>query len=509
VLALPGATVFLPAHQWDVHPVAVFLASLASLAALRLLAGHRLFLLLTYPLALFGAFAVGAQVLRQVDVVELIALGAVRPPEVIAALRPYAWLVAGCAVLLVAAAALAWPARSGLPPLPARRLWLGLVLAVLGLAWWAPGAASRSWPANLLAVTAAHASHRPDLIAAMLPYALVDPRDPGAGWNARREPGGHPTRETYVLVIGESVRADRLRPCGGRAGWAAPGEGRLVFCDVMAASSSTHLSVPLLVSRELPGGPVRVSRDATFLRAFEQSGFRTSWISVQERSIAWPDAQASVYLPLRGTDAAALLPALREQLARPHERQMIVVHAYNAHFPYCDRYDRSRALLAVDCGSLGNMPTPATRHAWLDAYDNAAHESMAFLQAVFEAADARGGEVFLVYTSDHGENLLDDARGLFQHALGEPSRWDTRVPLVVMANDAWRARQPDRWGQLRRNLQRPLMHADVVPTLLGAAQIAYDEPRATVADLTRLAPRPRERLVVRRLGRTVDGDRLE
>lgn len=507
-LTLPAATVFLPTHQWDVHPLATFALSVGCLAALRLLAGHRGFLVLTYPLALFGVFAAGANLLRNADVLELIALGAVRPAEVAATLGPYAWALVATAALLAVLLALAWPRPD---PRPARwprlPVWAGLAVTAAALAWWAPGAAARSWPINLVTVAAASALGRFDMLATTLPYAQVDPRDPHASWNARREAAGAPARETYLLVIGESVRADRLRACGGRAGWEAH-TGPLVFCDVMASSSSTHTSVPLLVSRELPGGPLRVSRDATFLRAFEQAGFRTAWVSVQERAIAWPDAQDAAFVPLRGTDQASLLATVQQKLAAGGDKLVLVVHAYNAHYPYCDRYEPSQALVAVDCRSLGALPGAGNRAAWLAAYDNAVHESTRFLDRLYEVATARGGEVFLLYTSDHGENLLDDDRGLFQHALGEPSRWDTRVPAVVMANDAWRVRQPARWQRLRANLAQPAMHADMVPTLLGAAQIAYEEPRTTVVDLTRASPVRRTRLVVRRLGQAVDGDRL-
>lgn len=508
-LTLPAATVFLPTHEWDVHPLGTFGLSVACLVALRLAAGHRAFLLLTYPLALFGLFAAAANLLRNADVLELVALGALRPDEVAAALQPYAWALAATTLGLAAVLALAWP-----HPVPRTtsfraRNWIALLAAGGALAWWTPMTAARSWPLNLLTVVTASTLGRFDLLATTMPYAQVNPREPGASWNPRRQAASAPARETYVLVIGESVRADRLRACGGRAGWPTDSEQRLVFCDVMASSSSTHTSVPLLVSRELPGGGLRVSRDATFLRAFEQSGFKTTWLSVQERSIAWPDAQEAHYLLHRGTDQAGLLAGVQQQLASGPDKQMLVVHAYNAHYPYCAGFDLSSALVPVNCGALGLTPTAGNRPAWLDAYDNAVHESMRFLDLVYEVASARGGEVFLLYTSDHGENLLDDDRALFQHALGAPSRWDTRVPLVAMANAAWRARQAARWQHMQRNLAQPLMHADVVPTLLGAADITYDEPRTTVVDLTRASPGARTRLVVQRLGHAVDGDRLK
>jgi hypothetical protein len=72
--------------------------------------------------------------------------------------------------------------------------------------------------------------------------------------------------------------------------------------------------------------------------------------------------------------------------------------------------------------------------------------------------------------------------------------------LVVWANSAWRQAHPQAWAMLTANLQRPLMHTDVVPTWLGAAGIAYDEPRPEVFDLLSRPVAPRQRRVQTAIG---------
>lgn len=512
LLAAPSLTVFAPTHTWDVQPLATLAVSLWAFTMLWLVAGRRPFFVLTYPFALFGALAMAADFGRHVDLLELLLVGSASSREVVSALAPYWLAIAATAGLL---ALQAWLALR--EPVVRPAAWVGpwpiaapLAAAVAGVClWvWSPAALARAWPMNVLTVGVAQLTGRPDLLATTLPYAQIDPRQPGATWGARRADGAAANRETYVLVIGESVRADRLHACGGRAGVAPASAEAVVFCDVMASSSSTHTSVPLLISREVPGSPLRVSQDATFMRAFAEVGFHTAWLSVQEPSIAWPDAHHAAYVPLRGNDRASLLEPLRATLETPSERQLIVLHAYNAHFPYCDRFAGTTRLVRVDCASLGALPTRARRDEWMASYDNAVHESMAFLDAVTAAADRRGGEVFVMYVPDHGENLIDDERELFQHALREPTRWDTRVPLIVHANAAWRDRHPAQWARLAANRSAALMHADVVPTLIGAAGIAYHEPRSHIVDLTAAAPGARTRWVLRRLGQITDGDSL-
>jgi glucan phosphoethanolaminetransferase (alkaline phosphatase superfamily) len=201
--------------------------------------------------------------------------------------------------------------------------------------------------------------------------------------------------------------------------------------------------VPLLVSREAPGHAQRVSSDATFLSAFEESGFDSFWLSVQERAIAWPDARNQSFDP--GPDRPTLVPALRKALERAGSHKVVVLHAYNAHSPYVERYERGKGPFAVDAARSKTDPIERRKD-----YDNAVDASMRFVSDVIDELRRDPGETFLLMTSDHGENLQDDARGLLDHALKRPTLWDTRVPALMWANEAWRRVIPRRGPRSRR-----------------------------------------------------------
>jgi glucan phosphoethanolaminetransferase (alkaline phosphatase superfamily) len=336
----------------------------------------------------------------------------------------------------------------------------------------------------------------------------ASPRPRAADWHAQR-PGPVPERETYVFVIGESVRSDRVPGCGGRPEVMSPPPSALLYCDVLAGASGTHASVPLLISRDLPGGRVRVPRDATFQKAFEAVGFETFWLGVQERAIAWPDAGNVALDIVPGMDRERLLPFLQQALARRDPRKMIVLHAYNAHSPYIDRYDPAVAPFRVDAAlARTGSPRRETLPQWWNNYDNAVDESMRFLRQVTAQLQSQPGEAFLVFTPDHAENMLDDGRGLLAHALARPTLWDTRVPAIVWANEAWRRAHPARWRMLAANVKSPLMHMDMVPTLLGASGIQYAEPRTLPVDLGAHVVPPRVRFTQLRPGQTVTLDTL-
>ena len=508
ILILPAATTFSSWHEWDVNRTYLFLTSCWLLLALRVAFPGPRFFVATYPIALAGALCVGADTLASVDPLELVSQWRTFSAlDVESAVGPYVVPAAVAAVLLAAMAWLGYrfDARTG------RGRWTLAAFAASGafLAIAAPGVSwVRAWPVNAALVVATTATQSRMLALNVFPYlAAVDPRDPQARWNAAlaAAPKGP---ENLVFVIGEGIRADFLHECGGPGGVRRVAPGALVACDVTAGSDATHTSVPLLVSRELPGHGMRVSSDATFLHAFSEAGFETYWYTVQGLSLAWPDAEHEKALNGNLSDRAELLPPIAATLADGHRLRAIVVHAYNAHEPYGMRFDPAKAPYQVACGDMGERPTRATLECWKKLYADAVDESVRFLNALIAMLDKQPGQAFLLFTPDHGENFLDDGRGLVMHALRHPTRWDIRVPAVFWANDAWKRAHAGEWAMLEKNAGAPLMHADMVPTFLAAAGIRYDEPRRIVVDLLDREVPPRERIVEESLGSATDWQAL-
>jgi glucan phosphoethanolaminetransferase (alkaline phosphatase superfamily) len=509
LLVLPSATTFSSSLSWDASPLFLLLATVWCFGLLWLLLGPRLFFIATYPLALFAAMVLIADFIRSVNLLEMVMVGGgAEGHEAASSLRAYALpiFIAAIALAIPVAIANAHDWKRSLSP-RSRKL-AAVALGALGVAMLLlfPATFLRAWPINLASLGVASITGRTEFLATALPWSPINPRNASATWQASRQ-ASTASHETYVFVIGESVRADRLAACGNprRVLMSHPA---IVYCDMTAASSSTHTAVPLLVSREMPGSTLRVSTDATFLRAFEEAGFRTYWFGVQPESVAWPDANVEKFVRVGNSDREDLLPLLRSALAEPHPRKLIVLHAYNAHFPYCDRYPQAQALIKSACPAASSLPTRATRQQWLDVYDNSVAESLAFLDAVAFELEARPGEAFLAYTSDHGENVVDDERELIAHALKFPTPYDIRVPAIFWANAAWQSSHAAKWRVLEANRHAQAMHADLVPTLLGAAGIRYAERRREVTDLTTAAPPKRTRWALKRLGEKIDADEL-
>ena len=507
LLILPAASTMSASRPWDLNVRALFIVSCWLVVGARMLYPRRGFFLVTLPIALLGLLCMGADFLRTVDLLELLLQWRTFPPdETASAIRPYIGLVAaGFAVV----GALCWAAwRTGSSRSTGRLAQLGVLAGTIALGCAVPAATwVRSWPIDGVLVVASAVADSHALSQYLFPgTSSVDPRDPKATWNASRVPGAA-TTETVVFIIGETVRNDFLKECHGPDRVRAVAAGSLVACDVTSGADSTAASVPLIVSREMPGHPVRVSSDATFARALKEAGFETHWFGVQGSSVAWADADDQRFPIAAGTDAALLMPPLASALASPARLKAIVLHASNAHDPYSKRYDPATAPYQVPT-HLGEALTKTNMQDVRLTYANAVDASVGFINGVIRQLEQHPEPAFLIFSPDHGENLLDDNRELWGHELRHPTRWDTHVPAIFWANEAWRATHVAQWANLKSQIEAPLMHIDLVPTLLDAAGIRYADRRAMRVDLLAQTVPARRRVVQEALGSTIEWETL-
>ena len=508
LLILPAVVTLPPSPAWDRGDWALLLVPLWLVIAARAMWPSRGFFPATLPVAMLGLLCLGATALRGVDLLELaLQWRTYSGGEVSAALRPYlATAIAGClCVAAVGAAAWRW---AHVRSTTHRGRWATAAVTLAAALAVPPAAWLFVWPIKPALVAAAAAGDSRGIADRLFPQAsTTNPRNPKSTWNASRLPGA-PSAETVVLVIGESVRNDFFHECRGPARVRPVAAGALVACDVTSGADLTVMSVPLLISREMPGHAVRVSDDATFAHALEEAGFDTSWYGTQGAAIAWADAEHQGFPNATGSDTDLLVPPLMAALARPAPLKAVVLHAYNAHDPYCDRFDPDKAPYPVDCKRFDEPWDKANLKKVRDSYADAVDASIGFLDKVIEPLRVRAEPVFLVYTPDHGEALLDDGREIWSHGFRHPTRWDTHVPVVFWANDAWRRAHAAEWANLASQVDAPLMHVDIVPTLLHAADVRYDDRRTLPVDLLARTVPPRRRIIQVAIGQTVPWDTL-
>lgn len=271
--------------------------------------------------------------------------------------------------------------------------------------------------------------------------------------------------EVYVMVIGETARAMNFSLYGYQRDTnprLSTTTGLVTFSDVTTQSNTTHKSVPMLLSQASATDFERLFHEKGILQAYREAGFHTVFLSNQRPNHSFIDflgEQADQWLFLKTGDAnqagrelagatskdgnyydADLLPILDKILNQKRKKEFIVLHTYGSHFNYMERYPREMAHFLPDThceAKLENRPD------LINAYDNTIRYTDFVLSGVIERLRKHGGMSAMLYTSDHGENIFDDAHKLFLHASPRASEYELRVPFLVWTSQSFRQLLPE------------------------------------------------------------------
>lgn len=298
--------------------------------------------------------------------------------------------------------------------------------------------------------------------------------------------------ETLVLVIGETSRADNWQLYGYSRKTnplLAQVKGLTVFTNYMSQSNTTHKSVPILLSLAEADNYDILYHTKGIMQAFREAGYHTVFLSNQQRNHSFIDflgEQADYCLFLRDShpdnayDTDLLVPLAQKLARQKGKRTFIVLHTYGSHFSYADRYpDFMRDFKNDQYDGAKRQYRPQL----INAYDNSICQTDLLLRRIIEQLAAQGGSAAMVYTSDHGEDIFDDARHLFLHASPFPSFWQLHVPLVVWTSPAYRERHADIARCLNANRHKQAESNSVFHTLLtmGGVTTSYRNDSLSLA----------------------------
>ena len=298
--------------------------------------------------------------------------------------------------------------------------------------------------------------------------------------------------ETLVLVIGETSRADNWQLYGYSRKTnplLTQTKGLTVFTDYMSQSNTTHKSVPILLSLAEADNYDILYHTKGIMQAFREAGYHTVYLSNQQRNHSFIDflgEQADDCLFLRDShpdnayDTDLLVPLAQKLARQKGRRTFVVLHTYGSHFSYADRYpDDMREFLSDQYDGAKRQYRPQL----INAYDNSICQTDLLLRRIIEQLTAHGGSAAMVYTSDHGEDIFDDARHLFLHASPFPSFWQLHVPLIVWTSPTYRQRHGAITSALDANRHKAAESNSVFHTLLtmGGVTTSYRNDSLSLA----------------------------
>jgi glucan phosphoethanolaminetransferase (alkaline phosphatase superfamily) len=314
------------------------------------------------------------------------------------------------------------------------------------------------------------------------------------------EPSAPAWADHIVLVMDESVRGDLLGVNGSEfdtTPFLSAQPERVCNYGVASSVSNVSSSTNIIVQSglrldELPDRELRSLKNPSLFSYMKAADFAPYMIDAQIYSEKPPnfmsqfdlDGLAGHVLIRReavGRSEHEMDFAATERLAeivRSEARSFTYVIKVGAHFPYTEKAaPESRPFQpALAIGSY-ERGTQQTLHSYLNALTWTVD---AYLQDLVTKLEATGKRVLVLYTSDHGQSVLEPVAGLphmgFPHATPEdPPVYQAMVPLLLLGvGDDVRAELAER---CHAGLRDRVSGFEIFPTALVLAGYAADDVR--------------------------------
>jgi glucan phosphoethanolaminetransferase (alkaline phosphatase superfamily) len=345
---------------------------------------------------------------------------------------------------------------------------------------------SNSWPFGLVARGADFYTERKYL-------ADLSEKNSAFRFGAHQlAPGNAP--EVVVMVIGESSRYDRwsLNGYQRETNPLLKQESNLVtLSDVITSVSATRLSVPVIVSRKPATQSLKAGfSEKSFLTAYKEAGFKTYWLSNQVSfgqfdtpvSVFAKEADVVQFLNLSGFSAHSnfdqiLFDPLKNALADPAPKKLIVLHSLGSHWNYSQRYPKQfdkwqPSLFGVDKPAYTDLKIKPEIN---NSYDNSILYTDWFLAQVIATLKQTRQLTSMMYVADHGQTLYDGSCRLAFH--GHNTQYEFHVPALLWYSEQYQERYPDKVVQLKRHRKARLATENIFHTLLDLGDIRYASER--------------------------------
>jgi glucan phosphoethanolaminetransferase (alkaline phosphatase superfamily) len=286
-----------------------------------------------------------------------------------------------------------------------------------------------------------------------------------------------PAARHVVLIVDESVSGDFIDlnvPRGTTPYLATNPAGLVNFGLATAASNCSNSSNAVLRLGVKPGllgtrGYSPLANPSVWKYA-RKAGYRTSYVGAQYLTATGQNFMNPAELglidhlltvpaeiPVASRDLE-ILELLVEVLERP-EPQFVYVNKQGAHFPYHRVTPESEARFRPVMQPLEPM---ADRARLVNSYKNAIHGAVdRFFEELLPRIDL--AETVFLYTSDHGQNLLDDGTPVTHCRRSGQNLYEVVVPLLAWTGD----------DALRRRFERAASanfgaasHFEIYPTVL-------------------------------------------
>lgn len=342
-------------------------------------------------------------------------------------------------------------------------------------------------------------------------------------FNAKRQ-SDSTERQIYILVIGESGRADHWGINGyfrNTSPMLSQRNDIISFQKMYTFFPLTRFSVPIIISRK----PINSEQDyfdqPSIVTYFKQIGFDTAWISLQAPFGKY-DSPVSVYAyeanhvqflnpvdyTTHGKYDYEAIPNIIKQITSSDQNLFIVVHTLGNHLIYSDRYDERMRVFVPDRyeDRSPNIYNKKDQEILTNSYDNSIIAVDYLLGTLIQQLEKLNASSFIFYISDHGQGLFDD--GNYKAGHGYQSSATVHIPAFFWASSQYIAAHQQAIANMKANTTQLTGTDMVFETLVSLSDgvlpdsrpyldLTKNNVRATPALLDMLANMEKNRITIR------------
>ena len=298
-----------------------------------------------------------------------------------------------------------------------------------------------------------------------------------------------------IVIFGESADQSHLSlygyPLPTTPSLDSMSDSLYVFSSVLASSKFTSDNMERMLTTKKDSDRDGWWNYPMLIDILNAAGYRTSWLSNQERTGIWSNATAvissradtAIYIGKTSSEDhllqkydEKLIPELEKALSATTQPKWIGMHLMGSHFAYRNRYPEDRQHFSPDDirNVLPRKWMNKSKYATAADYDNSIRYTDSVIGKIFGIASHQESPTVVVYLSDHGENVFDD-----RDYNGRDTR-HVEVPFVIYANSAFRRNNPKVMEDIENSLNKKATSADLpnaIMSLTGTSAPEYDPTR--------------------------------
>ena len=298
------------------------------------------------------------------------------------------------------------------------------------------------------------------------------------------------TSNTLVIVIGESTNRQRMGVYGYHRNTtphlSALRDELLVFDNVYSPRPYTVETLEQVFSFADEKHPNLHLEKPTLINLMKQAGYRTYWVTNQQTqtdrntmlTTFSKQADEQIYLNNNRSQNSAqydevVFKPFEKILNDSEQKKFVVLHLIGTHRAYHYRYPESYNYFH---GRRG-LPVwiRSRRHASdYNEYDNAVRYNDYIVSTIIQKFKESKNNGFLIYFSDHGEEVYDNPQRLFAgRNEAAPTSQMYTVPFIIWRSDSWKIN--NQFNDAETILHRAYSLSDFIYTWSDLAGISFKE----------------------------------